>query len=188
MAAPPVRILSRYLLRQHLAPLGGPQRRETRPSLAKRRHGAVAPPQTEPPRATAQPAPAESGLSALISPVDPEGAQIVWMLKSRMGGGLHRLWALVSESEGLVGAQVVEMTRRELRTQRKDLEQQSGVKLVEADARLADYQPYWAARAALLARGGRRPDAAEAYRRAVGLEPDPAVRRFLQRRLAELGG
>jgi len=55
-----------------------------------------------------------------------------------------------------------------------------------ADARLLDYQPYWAARAALLARSGRGADAAQAYRRAVGLESDPAVRRFLQRRLAAL--
>ena len=55
-----------------------------------------------------------------------------------------------------------------------------------ADTRLLDYQPYWAARAALLAKSGRGEDAAQAYRRAVGLESDPAVRRFLQRRLAEL--
>jgi RNA polymerase sigma-70 factor (ECF subfamily) len=55
-----------------------------------------------------------------------------------------------------------------------------------ADTRLLDYQPYWAARAALLARSGNGADAAQAYRRAVGLESDPAVRRFLQRRLASL--
>ncbi|MGA8051335.1 MAG: RNA polymerase subunit sigma-70, partial [Burkholderiales bacterium] len=54
-----------------------------------------------------------------------------------------------------------------------------------ADRRLLDYQPYWAARAALLARSGQEADAAQAYRRAVGLESDPAVRRFLQRRLAK---
>lgn len=54
------------------------------------------------------------------------------------------------------------------------------------DARLADYQPYWAARAELLART-RQVDAAEqAYQRAIGLESDPAVRRFLQRRCDEL--
>jgi len=51
-----------------------------------------------------------------------------------------------------------------------------------ADARLADYQPYWVARAGLLARGGRQPEADAAYVRAVGLESDPAVRRFLQQR------
>lgn len=54
------------------------------------------------------------------------------------------------------------------------------------DARLADYQPYWAARAALLARSGETEAAAAAYLRAIGLEAEPAVRDFLQRRLAEL--
>jgi len=55
---------------------------------------------------------------------------------------------------------------------------------VQGDARLAQYQPFWAARAELLARLGRREDAAEAYTRAIGLEADPAVRRYLQRRAA----
>lgn len=54
------------------------------------------------------------------------------------------------------------------------------------DVRLAEYQPYWAARAGLLARTGQVDAAAEAYARAIGLEPDPAVRRFLQRRRAGL--
>jgi RNA polymerase sigma-70 factor (ECF subfamily) len=53
------------------------------------------------------------------------------------------------------------------------------------DPRLAEYQPYWAARAELLARVGGRYAAAQAYERAIGLESDPAVRRFLQRRLNE---
>jgi len=52
------------------------------------------------------------------------------------------------------------------------------------DAQLAEYQPYWAARAALLARAGSAQAAAEAYRCAIGLESDPAVRRFLQAELA----
>lgn len=52
------------------------------------------------------------------------------------------------------------------------------------DARLADYQPYWAARAALSARMGDADAAASAYERAIGLESDPAVRRFLQQRRA----
>ncbi|MGX7875955.1 RNA polymerase sigma factor [Mesorhizobium sp. ORM6] len=54
------------------------------------------------------------------------------------------------------------------------------------DKRLADYQPYWAARAGLLARLGQVPRASEAYDRAIGLERDPAVRRFLQGRRAAL--
>jgi RNA polymerase sigma-70 factor (ECF subfamily) len=54
------------------------------------------------------------------------------------------------------------------------------------DARLADYQPYWAARAGLLARMGDADAADRAYERAIGLESDPAVRRFLQARRASL--
>jgi RNA polymerase sigma-70 factor (ECF subfamily) len=54
------------------------------------------------------------------------------------------------------------------------------------DARLLDYQPCWAARADLLARSGRRVEADHAYERAIGLERDPAVRQFLERRRAAL--
>ena len=50
------------------------------------------------------------------------------------------------------------------------------------EPRFADYQPYWAARAGLLERAGHAAAADEAYRRAIGLEADPAVRRFLQQR------
>jgi RNA polymerase sigma-70 factor (ECF subfamily) len=54
------------------------------------------------------------------------------------------------------------------------------------DPRLAEYQPYWAARAGLLARDGRIDEADAAYQQAIGLESDAAVRRFLQRRRDEL--
>jgi RNA polymerase sigma-70 factor (ECF subfamily) len=50
------------------------------------------------------------------------------------------------------------------------------------DPRLADYQPYWAARAGLLARAGAIQEADRAYELAIGLESDPAVRRFLEQR------
>ena len=51
---------------------------------------------------------------------------------------------------------------------------------VAADPRLAEYQPFWAARAELLARTGAAREARHAYTLAIGLERDPAVRRFLQ--------
>lgn len=54
------------------------------------------------------------------------------------------------------------------------------------DGRLAEYQPYWAARAELLARSGAATEAHQAYEIAIGLERDPAVRRFLQTRQAAL--
>jgi len=44
---------------------------------------------------------------------------------------------------------------------------------------LMEFQPYWAARAALLSRAGSISEAAEAYGIAIGLESDPAVRNFL---------
>jgi RNA polymerase sigma-70 factor (ECF subfamily) len=58
---------------------------------------------------------------------------------------------------------------------------------IAADSRIADYQPYWAARAALLAMQGDAAAADQAYQRAIGLERDDAVRRFLQQRHAALG-
>jgi RNA polymerase sigma-70 factor (ECF subfamily) len=59
---------------------------------------------------------------------------------------------------------------------------------VAADPRLVAYQPYWAARADLLARAGDTGAADTAYERAIGLESDPAVRRFLQQRRAAIRG
>ena len=51
---------------------------------------------------------------------------------------------------------------------------------------LSQYQPYWSAKAHLLARTGAHADAREAYDRAIGLEIDPAIRRFLQQKKAHL--
>lgn len=50
------------------------------------------------------------------------------------------------------------------------------------DPRLAEYQPYWAARAELLARMNAGSEARHAYDVAIGLERDPSVRRFLEQR------
>ncbi len=57
---------------------------------------------------------------------------------------------------------------------------------VPEGTRLAEYQPYWAARADLLVRAGAFGPSREAYDIAIGLEHDPAVRAFLQQRRAAL--
>ena len=57
---------------------------------------------------------------------------------------------------------------------------------IDADKRLKSYQPYWAARGHFLARTGRRIDAAEAFRVAIGLTTDEAVRAYLQGQLSAL--
>ena len=53
---------------------------------------------------------------------------------------------------------------------------------------LGSYQPYWAARAELLARCGAAAEAHQAYEMAIGLESDDAVRRFLRARQSGLPG
>jgi len=50
---------------------------------------------------------------------------------------------------------------------------------IAADRRMADYQPYWAARGHLAARAGRREEAHEALTLAIGLSSDEAVRQYL---------
>ena len=62
----------------------------------------------------------------------------------------------------------------------------AAIEEMAADARLVEYQPYWAARAELLARTGANEEARRAYEMAIGLERDPAVRRFLERRQSGL--
>ncbi len=57
---------------------------------------------------------------------------------------------------------------------------------ISADPRIAEYQPYWAARAELLAKTGAHGEARRAYEMAIGLEHDLAVRRFLQGRQSTL--
>ena len=57
---------------------------------------------------------------------------------------------------------------------------------VSADPRVVEYQPYWAARADLLARAGAHREARDAYEIAIGLERDPSVRQVLEKRRAEL--
>ena len=116
----------------------GALRREIRRAIYKlRQHGIeVHEPEAE---HKAVLAPAESGLTALMSPLDPEGAQIVWMIRARPRGGVVRLWGLVSETQGLAGVQNHALNRRELKTQQEELQQQAGVKLVEVDPHLADF-------------------------------------------------
>lgn len=53
------------------------------------------------------------------------------------------------------------------------------------DVRMLQYQPYWAARAELLARAGDLRSAAHAYEVAIGLEHDISVRKHLEHRRTE---
>jgi RNA polymerase sigma-70 factor, ECF subfamily len=62
----------------------------------------------------------------------------------------------------------------------------AAIEPLSADARMLSYQPLWAAKGHLLARTGAAADAAEAYRVAIGLTTDEAVRAYLRDKLASL--
>lgn len=128
------------MLAEMEAEAGGALRREVRRSIYRLRQRGIEIPTAPPAKPAAPETPAaESGLSALISSIDAEGAQMVWILKARPQGGLMRLWGLASETLGLVGVQISSITRRELRAERREFEHRAGAKLVEADPRLADF-------------------------------------------------
>ena len=95
--------------------------------------------------------------------------------------------ALYGALQAMTGSPVVAINRAVALAESEGAE--AGLAVLDeaaADARLADYQPYWAARADLLGRIGDAKAADTAFERAIGLEADPAVRRFLQRRRDEL--
>ena len=128
------------LLAEMEAASSGEARREIRRALFKLRQRGIEP--------APQPASAEQArplatpgenMSALLSAIDSEGARIVWIVKARPQGGSSRLWGLTSESEGLVGATLANLSRRQLREGRKEIEQRAQTVLVEADWRLADF-------------------------------------------------
>jgi hypothetical protein len=117
----------------------GATRREVRRALYKlKQHGIDAP---SPSAATAahDSATEKTEMTAMLSPIDGEGARIVWIVKPRMQGGVLRMWALISEHDGLVGAQNSSLSRRELKSERDELERRAQVKLVDADWRVADF-------------------------------------------------
>ena len=65
---------------------------------------------------------------------------------------------------------------------------EAGLRLLDEldETAMRSYQPYWAARAHLLGKAGRRGDAQSAYERAIGLAEDDAVKAFLLSRMANV--
>jgi hypothetical protein len=117
----------------------GHERREIRRAIFRlRQHGIEAPASQSSSKPSSRAEIGES-ITALLSPIDPEGARIVWIMKDRPGGGLTRLWGLTSHAEGLVGATLGNLSRRQLRAEREELERRAGAQLIDADWRLADF-------------------------------------------------
>jgi len=106
----------------------------------------------------------------------------------RLRAGVADWWAIAQLYDALcalTGSPVAALNRAVALAETRGLAAGlAALDALAADARVADYQPYWAARADLLARSGNIDAALHAYRQAIGLERDPAVRQFLQRRAA----
>lgn len=118
----------------------GNDRREIRRALFRLAQRGIQPPDEAVTPNIVEGDPSDMGLSAVLSPADGDGARIVWIIKTRQGGGgLRRMWGVVSEREGLAGVSVDTVTRKELRNERKELEKRAGVTLIDADWRLADF-------------------------------------------------
>jgi len=129
------------MLTEMEAGAAGAIRREVRRALYKlKQHGIDAPAATAAAAgAVHDNATEKTEIAAMLSPIDSEGARIVWIVKPRVQGGVIRLWALISERDGLVGAQNGALSRRELKSEREELERRAQVKLVDADWRVADF-------------------------------------------------
>ncbi len=95
--------------------------------------------------------------------------------------------ALYDALHALTGSPVVALNRAMARAETQG--PAAALALLDAlagDPRLAQYQPWWAARAQLLTQLGDLAGADAAYAQAIGLEADPAVREFLQARRSAL--
>ncbi len=117
----------------------GAMRREVRRALYKLKQHGIDAPSPSATSAVHGSVTEKTETAAMLSPIDGEGARIVWIVKPRVQGGLLRMWALISEQDGLVGAQNTGLTRRELKAERDELERRAQVKLVDADWRVADF-------------------------------------------------
>ena len=126
------------MLAEMEAGASGATRREIRRALFRLRQRGIEPPTASTASVEAE-SDSEAGLSGLLSPTDADGARIAWLLKSRASGGLKRLWGLVSETEGLFGATLETLSRKEFRADRIEIERRAGAPLIEADWRLVDF-------------------------------------------------
>ena len=130
-----------------------------------------------------------SGMDAIGRYQLEAAVQSAHVVRRRTGrpdwAAIERLYDALS---ALTGSPVVAINRAIAVAETRDVA--AGLAVLDAladDPRLAEYQPYWAARAGLLARTGAVDEADRAYQLAIGLESDPAVRGFLQERRAALG-
>ncbi len=91
-------------------------------------------PEAEPKRSILTPVEPEG----YLSPMDGHGDRLIWLVKPRVGGGLHYLSAMVNEPEGMRFVEGGEVTRKMLRAMRQDLLERAQMMMIEAPWRYCD--------------------------------------------------
>jgi hypothetical protein len=74
-----------------------------------------------------------------LSAMDGHGDRLVWLVKPRVGGGLHYLSAVVNEPEGLRYIEGTEVTRKAIRLMREDLSTHHHITMIEAPWQYCDF-------------------------------------------------
>lgn len=74
-----------------------------------------------------------------LSPMDGRGDRLVWLVKTRVGGGLHFLSSLINEPAGMRYVEGTVVTRKGLRRARQDLTGRHGIGLIEVPWRYCDF-------------------------------------------------
>jgi hypothetical protein len=139
-------------------------RREARRSLYRLRQRGVETESAAPTSAAMPPArPLLGGPEpeGYLSISDSRGDRLLWILKTRPGGGLYHLSTVVNEPAGLREAVLAEVTRKSVRTLREELAARHRLRMIEADWRYCDWiasEGYGRAR-----RGGEAPAAIAQY-------------------------
>ena len=115
-------------------------RREIHRSLYKLSQKGIATerPAQEPPRPILAPIEPEG----YLSPIDGRGDRLLWLVKPKVGGGLHYLSAVVNEPEGLRYFDAAEINRKALRQMRQDFHSRMHLSMVEASWRYCDFVMY----------------------------------------------
>jgi hypothetical protein len=113
-------------------------RKEIRRALYRLRQRGV--PVPEPPSAPAAPAlgAAAEDAEGFVSAIDGRGDRLVWILRGLAGGGALLIEAVMNEPAGLHTAQAHEVSRKQVRTARRQMEHETGLRFVAADWRILD--------------------------------------------------
>ena len=112
-------------------------RKEIRRALYRLRQRGVPVPEPPAPEAAPSAAPASTA-EGLVSFFDARGDRVVWIIRPLDTGGALLIAAQINEPGGLRDVHVVEAARKRLRTVRREMETDAGIRLVPADWRSLD--------------------------------------------------